>query len=50
MMMKVMEVTTKVTVVRRRKANVEIQVMKIWMTKMEMNPIIQTMKVVTKIK
>ena len=50
MKMKVTEVTMKVTVAIRRKVNVEIQVMKIWMIKLEMNPIIQISKVVIKIK
>lgn len=50
MMMKVKEVTMKVTVAIRRKVNVEIQVMKIWRIKVEMNPIIQMTKLLTKIK
>ena len=48
--MKVMEVTTKVMVVRKRKANVKIQAMKTWTIKLEMNQIIRITKVVIKIK
>jgi hypothetical protein len=50
MMMRVTEVIMKVIVVKRRKPIIMNQVMKIWMTKPEMNRIIQIMKVVNKIK
>jgi hypothetical protein len=46
----VKEVIMKVIVVRRKKLLIELQVMKKWMIKMEMNQNIQIMKVVIKIK
>ncbi len=46
----VMEVIMKVIVVKRKKLIIIVQVMKIWMIKVEMNLIIQIMKVETKIK
>jgi len=50
MTMIVMEVIMKVIVVKRKKLIIIVQVMKIWMIKVEMNLIIQIMKVVIKIK
>ncbi len=46
----VMEVIMKVIVVKRKNLIIAVQVMKIWMIKVEMNPIIQIMKVEIKIK
>jgi len=45
-----MEVIMKVIVVKRKNLIIAVQVMKIWMIKVEMNPIIQIMKVEIKIK
>lgn len=45
-----MEVIMKVIVVKRKNQLDVVQLMKIWMIKVEMNQIIQIMKVVIKIK
>jgi hypothetical protein len=49
-MMIVMEVITKVIVAKRKKQIIVVQAMKMLMIKVEMNLIIQIMKVVIKIK